>query len=298
MDLNKNEHESTSKPTDEVHLLGLDVKTEGFSKPTEDVIDDGIKDDIQQIEEATAQLIELDNLVHKIAEEKNMELESITQKAEIVTLTTQIDENTEMETVTTITTEEAKLISHAEDKEQIDEDGHTIDHDTAKVVVQKSRQVVEIHHKPAIDEAYIEEQLFKEKLAICKIPETLLSSFKDRTNYLDLSEVDEAYDALEKEARAKLDSVLDNQTKIYNKILWINILAEKITADNDPKAIKFDDKGTVKKCEELQKFEIEVSKAKGYLNLLSARMKKAEKELDAYFYNLLKAHQMTENNLI
>jgi hypothetical protein len=298
MDSGKNEHGSEVRETEEENLLEFDERPAKLAQPNAEILDGRMEDHLEQIERATEELVELDAVVQRVAEEEDMHVESVTREAEIITTTEQVDENTEVEIMTTITTEEARLIPNLHEDGHKTQDTLAIEHETTKVLVQKTRQVVEIHNKPAIDESAIEEQIFKERLANCLITETLLSNLKDKTNYVDLSKADEAYQDLEKDSRAKLDTIMDNQTKIYNKILWINILAEKITADNDPKALKFDDKATVKKCEELQKFEIEVGKTKGYLDLLSARMNRAEKELDAYFYNLLKKHQMSESNLI
>jgi len=229
---------------------------------------------------------------------------SLSQQAEITTEqispieARNFNEQDEEEKIMRLVDEKTSLVNDSQDESKEDEEKVLLNIDSAGNRVKIARQVVEINNTRALDAAHIEEQLFKERLAGLKISETLLTSFKEKANYLNLSQVDAGYDMLEGQTKAKLDLTIESQTKIYNKMLWINILAEKMTSDNDPKTLEFDGKTMAKKSQEFQKFEIEVVKSKGYLDALSNRMKRVEKELDAYFYKLLKTHQMTENNLI
>ncbi len=162
-----------------------------------------------------------------------------------------------------------------------------------QTIHKKAKRVIEVNSHNNLDDSEIDKHILTEKLASLQINETLLSSFKDKANYMDLSKVDTAYNTLSDNTRGELDKITEAQSKIYNKILWINILGDQISKDNESKALLFDERATEKRYDELQKFEIEVGKTRGYLDLLSSRMKLIEKDLDQYFYKILKEHQMS-----
>lgn len=156
-----------------------------------------------------------------------------------------------------------------------------------KSVVQKpapNLKVIEIHNTSAKVE-FSETENGKSILSI-PLPESLLDVVVSPEPILVAS--DEKFSRHSKETLERLTKIFDTQTKIYSKILWVQILSEQLVKENSPNDFKIDNPATIKKMEDVRKLELEVAKTKAFFGALNARISKTEKDLDDAFTGFLK----------
>ena len=156
-----------------------------------------------------------------------------------------------------------------------------------KSVVQKpapNLKVIEIHNTSAKME-FSETENGKSILSI-PLPESLLDVVVSPEPILVAS--DEKFSRHSKETLERLTKIFDTQTKIYSKILWVQILSEQLVKENSPNDFKIDNPATIKKIEDVRKLELEVAKTKAFFGALNTRISKTEKDLDDAFTGFLK----------
>lgn len=154
------------------------------------------------------------------------------------------------------------------------------------------KSVIDVNHAPVQETEVFASTSIGERLNKIKIQESLMTTFNvSKRNLIDSKHVDELLSKKIAGFRASQHHVADNQSKIYNKLLWINIMADTIARENYTENLKLMDKNITKKVEEFKKLDLEVFKTRNYMDHMGTRLKKIDTDLDDYFISFLKKHK-------
>lgn len=130
------------------------------------------------------------------------------------------------------------------------------------------------------------------KLEKLKIKDPLLKIFKN-SNLIKNNE-NCKFQAKQKIFNENINNIKENQSKVYNKLLWMNILSKKMIEDSYNENMEIEKMDIQDRVEKFQKLDRDVFKTKGYMISLRKRLQKIETDLDGFFYSFLKKYKERE----
>ena len=110
--------------------------------------------------------------------------------------------------------------------------------------------------------------LLYEKLNGENLTESLVKSFNRESGKIKTEEIEKSIKEYAKEKKKETETLINEQAKIFNKILWIKILTERILEDNKPQELKFDSQKSKAKQNKISKMTQEVYKTSNYLGIV------------------------------
>ena len=130
------------------------------------------------------------------------------------------------------------------------------------------------------------------KVEKLKMHDPLLKIFKN--SKLIKNNENDKFEAKQIEFNKDINNIKENQSKIYNKLLWMNILSKKIIEDSYNENMEIEKMDIKERISKFEKLDIDVFKTKGYMISLKKRLKKIETDLDGFFYSFLKKYKERE----
>ena len=106
------------------------------------------------------------------------------------------------------------------------------------------------------------------KLETSNITASLVKSFNRSSGKLGTQKIEQQIQVLAKMKKEEAEILFNEQAKIFNKILWVRILSERITEDNDVSKLMFDSNLNKERQNKLAKIKQETFKTKNYLSIV------------------------------
>ena len=101
-----------------------------------------------------------------------------------------------------------------------------------------------------------------------KFTKSLVRKFERDSGRLASGPSEEAIQNFAKDRSEAVEVLLNEQAKIFNKILWIKILSERVIEDNSPEVLKFDSKKNLERQSQIGKMKQEIFKTGNYLQIV------------------------------
>ena len=132
-----------------------------------------------------------------------------------------------------------------------------------------SSKIIEIHSgkkKKEIKKFRNAEE--SKKLEAKNVTTSLVKSFDRKSGKLKTQSAEKGIQEFAKQKKEEAEILLNEQAKIFNKILWVRILSERVAEDNQAKDLKFDSKVNKERQNRLGKMKQETFKTLNYLEIL------------------------------
>ena len=135
--------------------------------------------------------------------------------------------------------------------------------------VKSHSKIIEINSgkkKEAIQK-YKQSESFK-KLQPSGITTSLVKSFNRSSGKLKTLNTEKSIQEMAKKKKEEAEILFNEQAKIFNKILWVRILSERIVEDNDETGLTFDSVLNKERQNKLAKMKQETFKTSNYLSIV------------------------------
>ena len=98
--------------------------------------------------------------------------------------------------------------------------------------------------------------------------DSLVKKFNKDSQKLNTGEIENKVNTFAKSKREEQEKLINEQAKIFNKILWIKIISERIIKDNESHTLQFISKKNQTKKNNIEKMKQEVYKTSNYLEIV------------------------------